>query len=172
MDTIESRHVYAMYESTKSTSTTTCPHPLEYMYQKFKETTMFYHYDIQLDIQSLQGQFHSLHLFDSLVPMMIKTSLFSFDTKILETGSTIKSNQCCRVDFLDEFWNCFLNGFQYLSISEQEMALKSMSMIQVFLDTNKTFYVPNNDVPILCCFYSFSSGTGNVVVQSISDQEI
>ncbi|ORZ21032.1 hypothetical protein BCR41DRAFT_303362 [Lobosporangium transversale] len=113
-------------------------------------------------------------MFDSTERRLVEctTSIYSFGTKVLEAKelqqAAVIDNKCVyNFEFVNQFFGAFLNGIRSLTTwGEIEIALKNLSVVQVFEDKDSRFESP---APLLVMAFDFERGQGDVETFFIAD---
>ncbi|KAF9183824.1 hypothetical protein BGZ51_003734 [Haplosporangium sp. Z 767] len=141
------------------------------------QTTMctFLFFKIKLDLNlGLNGVFGNTSLFESTERRWVEctTSIYSFGIKVLEAkemkqAATVKNKFMCNFEFVNQFFGAFLNGIRSLATwGEIDIALKNLSVIQVFEDKDTRFESP---APLLVMAFDFERGQGDIETFFIAD---
>ncbi|KAG0265262.1 hypothetical protein BG011_005133 [Mortierella polycephala] len=143
------------------------------LYQKTMCTFLFFKIKLDLNL-GLNGVFGNTSLFESTERRWVEctTSIYSFGIKVLEAkelkqAAAVNNKFVCNFEFVNQFFGAFLNGIRSLATwDEIDIALKNLSVIQVFEDKDTRFESP---APLLVMAFDFERGQGDIETFFIAD---
>lgn len=144
------------------------------LYQKTMCTFLFFKLKLDLNLTLLNGVFGNTSLFDSTERRTVEctTSIYSFGAKVLEAkemkqAAFVEGKYVYQFEFVNQFFGAFLSGIRGLATWEEvDIALKNLSVVQVFEDMDARFEKPT---PLLVMAFDFERGGGEVETFFIAD---